>query len=131
MQKYNWWVLFVFLMVMNTCKIYISWFFNCFDDRFATNFFNIIGTWFQKLFRHGLKKEGRMFCQKCHQIIKHGFVQTYLYFSTILIYRTTTANINSSEYIMPEKNYPLLWHSSYNAKLIQLKFYTLTILSII
>ena len=90
-------------------KIYISWFFNCFDDRFATNFFNIIGrdgTWFQKWFRHGLKKEGRMFRQKRHQIIKHGFVKTYLYFSAILIYKTTTTttNISSSGYIMLEKN---------------------------
>ena len=84
-------------------KIYISWFFKCFDDRFATNILNIIGrddTWFQKWFRHGLKKEGRMFCQKRHQIIKHGFVKAYLYFSTTLIYKTTTTNINSSEYIM-------------------------------
>ena len=27
-----------------------------------------------------------MFCQKHHQIIKHGYVKTYLRFSTILIY---------------------------------------------
>ena len=44
-----------------------------------------------------------MFRQKRHEIIKHGFVKTYLYFSTILIYKTATTNINSSEYIMLEK----------------------------
>ena len=53
-----------------------------------------------------------MFRQKRHQI-KHGCAKTYLYFS-ILIYKTTTTNINSSEYIMLKKH-PLLWHSSYNA----------------
>ena len=50
-----------------------------------------------------MKKEGRMIRQKRHQIIKHGSAKTYLYFSTILIYKTTTTNINSSEYILLEK----------------------------
>ena len=46
-----------------------------------------------------------MFRQKRHQIIKHGFVKTYLCFSAILIYKTTTTttNISSSGYIMLEK----------------------------
>ena len=50
-----------------------------------------------------MKNEGRMFGQKRHQIIKHGFVKTYFYFPAVLIYKTTTTNINSSEYIMLEK----------------------------
>ena len=49
-----------------------------------------------------------MFGQKRHQIIKHGFVKTYFYFLAILIYKTTTANINSSEYIMLEKTLPFI-----------------------
>ena len=44
-----------------------------------------------------------MFRQKCHQVIKRGFVKTYSHFSTILIYKTTTTNITSFEYIMLEK----------------------------
>ena len=43
------------------------------------------------------RKEGRMFRQKCHQVIKRGFVKTYSHFSTILIYKTTTTNITSFE----------------------------------
>ena len=46
-----------------------------------------------------------MFHQKRHHIIKHELVKTYLYFSTILNDKTTTAtNVNSSEYKMLEKN---------------------------
>ena len=50
-----------------------------------------------------------MLCPKPCQLIKHGLFKTYLYFSTVLIYKVTTAKINSSKYIILEKKYyPLL-----------------------
>ena len=55
-----------------------------------------------------MRKERRMFRQKPHQIIKGRFIKAYLYFSTILIYKTTTTNINFSEYIMLEKTFSFI-----------------------
>ena len=50
-----------------------------------------------------------MLCPKRCQLIKHGLFKTYLYFSTVLIYKVTTAKINSSKYMILEKKYyPLL-----------------------
>ena len=54
------------------------------------------------------KKKDVCFAKKPHQIIKDRFVKAYLYFSTILIYKTTTTNINSSEYIMLEKTFSFI-----------------------
>ena len=45
-----------------------------------------------------------MLCPKRCQLIKHGFFKTFLYFSFVLIYKVTTAKINSSKYIILEKN---------------------------